>query len=163
GGGDHAGDAAVVPGRTRISDDALLQALGLADIEHLAGRADHAVDAGRGRRELGVARDHDAAGAERAGRVRRFDEILRRLGQRLVVLLVREVDLGLDVLRVSVLWIVHDIVHGNTSRAPTAQTQASYWSMIFSEHRNPLSGIMLAIPEPRSRPSFAMQHAARRQ
>ena len=65
---DHALDARVVAGRPRIGDDALLDVLGLADVEHVAVGVDHAVDAGRGRRELGVARDRGAAGGERRGR-----------------------------------------------------------------------------------------------
>ena len=67
GGRDHALDARVVAGRPRIGGDALPDVLGLADIEHVAVRIDHAVDAGRGRRVLGVAQDGGAAGGERPG------------------------------------------------------------------------------------------------
>src|SRR5262249_37169000 len=104
---DHAGDAAVVPGRARVGDDALLEALGLSDIEHLAAGADHAVDAGAARRELGVTRDHGAPGAERARReLRRIARLLGGLGQRrLVLLVIGKVELRLDVL----LWVVHGL------------------------------------------------------
>ena len=63
---DHALDAGVVAGRPRIGDDALPDVLGLADIEHLARGIEHAIDAGRRRRELGVAQQRRAAGRERA-------------------------------------------------------------------------------------------------
>src|SRR5262249_34667176 len=135
---DHAGDAAVVPGRPRIGDDALFQAFCLADIEHLAGGADHAVDAGAVRRELGVARDHGAPCPERARReLLALAGLLRRVGQRrLVLLLVGEVELGLDVLL--------GVVHGLRSRAPRRQTQADYCAALIDlvRKRGPLFGIM---------------------
>ena len=64
---DHAHDAAVVPGRPRIGGDPLLDVLRLADVEHLALRIDHAIDAGRRGRVLDRARDRGAAGRQRAG------------------------------------------------------------------------------------------------
>ena len=48
-----------------------------------------------------MARDHGAAGAERTGRM--LGRLLGDVGQRLVVLLLGEVELGLEVL----LAIVH--------------------------------------------------------
>ena len=66
GGRDHALDAGVVAGRTRIGDNAFLDVLRLADIEHVAARVDHAIDAGPRRRELGVVDDGGAAGGQRA-------------------------------------------------------------------------------------------------
>ena len=65
--GDHARDARVVGRRPRVVGDALLDVLGLADIEHLAFGVDHAVDAGPGWRVLDGARNRGAAGGERAG------------------------------------------------------------------------------------------------
>ena len=83
--GDHARDAGVVGHRPRVGRHPLLDALGLADIEHLALVADHAIDAGAGGRVLDRARDRGAAGGERAGR--RFGQF--QFGQRgFVVLLV---------------------------------------------------------------------------
>ena len=52
---DHALDPGVVAGRPRVGRDPLPDVLGLADVEHLAGRVEHAIDAGRGRRVLGIA------------------------------------------------------------------------------------------------------------
>ena len=51
---DHPFDARVVPRRAGVGRDPLLDVLRLADVEHLAGRIEHAIDAGRRRRELGV-------------------------------------------------------------------------------------------------------------
>ena len=62
---DHPLDARVVPGRPRVGRDPLLDVLRLADVEHLAGRIEHAIDAGRRRRELGVTQQRGAAGRER--------------------------------------------------------------------------------------------------
>ena len=59
---DHARDAVGVPLAAQVARDALADALGLADVEHLAVRADHPVDAGPERRVLPVpADDGDAA------------------------------------------------------------------------------------------------------
>jgi hypothetical protein len=41
----------------------------LADIEHLAGGVEHAIDAGPGRRRLGMAADHIGAGLDGAKRI----------------------------------------------------------------------------------------------
>ena len=65
---DHAGDARVIGGRPRVVEDALPDVLGLADVEDVALGVEHAVDAGRLRRDSGKARDRRAAGGERAGR-----------------------------------------------------------------------------------------------
>ena len=60
--GDHAGDAVGMTEAARIARDALLEAAGLADIEHIAAIADHAVDAGGiGQRLPGCAHHFDAA------------------------------------------------------------------------------------------------------
>src|SRR5262249_53525848 len=75
--------------------------LGLADIEHVALGVDHAIDAGRGRRELGITRDHRAAHSERAGGGE--VEVRFRLGQRLLLVLLEEFARGIDV----VLRAVH--------------------------------------------------------
>ena len=50
--GDHARDAMRMPEAARIARDALLQILRLADIEHVAAFADHAIDAGGVRQRL---------------------------------------------------------------------------------------------------------------
>ena len=64
--GDHPLDARVVAGRPRVGRKPLPDALGLADIEHLARGIEHAIDARRRRRDLGVAQQDLAARAERA-------------------------------------------------------------------------------------------------
>src|SRR6185503_16172490 len=66
--GDHARDARVIGVGARVGGEPLLDVLGLADIEHLALAVDHAIDAGRGGRELEVARDGGTAGRQRARR-----------------------------------------------------------------------------------------------
>ena len=76
---DHPHDAGIEACRPRIIDDALLDALGLADIEHLAGGIDHAVNAGRGRGEFRIALDRRAAGDKR---LRRSFGEFERLGLR---------------------------------------------------------------------------------
>ncbi len=67
GGRDHAQDARrlrrVDPG---IGGQPLADVLGLADIEHVVGRIEHAVDAGRGRREPHRVFDRGMADRERA-------------------------------------------------------------------------------------------------
>jgi ribosomal protein L30/L7E len=50
---DHVGDAVGVEAALRVLHDALLQALGLADVQDLVVLADHPIDAGR----IGQARD----------------------------------------------------------------------------------------------------------
>ena len=55
--GDHARDAVGVAGRLGIGRDALLQALGLADIEHVALGIQHAIDARRVGQGLQIGRD----------------------------------------------------------------------------------------------------------
>ena len=99
GGGDHALDAGVEPGRTRIGLDALFDVLGLADIEHVAAAIDHAINAGPRRRELGTLNDRGAAGGERTpllieGRLRGFGRI--GLRQRLLVVFLDDLGLGRD-------------------------------------------------------------------
>ena len=62
---DHALDAGVEAGRTRIGADAVTDVFSLADIEHVAACIDHAVDAWPGRREFGVTEDGVAASGQR--------------------------------------------------------------------------------------------------
>ena len=64
---DHARDARVVGHRPRIGRDPLLDALGLADIEHLAFGVDHAIDARAGRRMLDGPHDRRAAAGQGTG------------------------------------------------------------------------------------------------
>ena len=52
--GDHARDAVVVAAGFGVGADALLQALGLADIEHVALGTQHAIDARRIRQRLQI-------------------------------------------------------------------------------------------------------------
>ncbi len=70
GGRDHAGDAHHLAGRPRIGGEPLADILGLADIEHVMGRVQHAVDAGRGGRMAHRMLDRGAADRERAFRHR---------------------------------------------------------------------------------------------
>jgi hypothetical protein len=97
---DHPLDAGVVAGRPRISDDALADVLRLADVEHLAGAIEHAIDAGRSWRVPGVGDDGGAA-CGKPGR-RRFLESGRRLvlelRQARILLVVLEVEIGLEIL-----------------------------------------------------------------
>ncbi len=62
---DHARDARHLACGTRIGREPLLHALGLADIEHIVGRIEHAIDAGRGRSEFHRTLDRGAADRER--------------------------------------------------------------------------------------------------
>ncbi len=78
-GRDHPLDARVVACRPRIRCDALPDALGLADIEHVAGGIDHAIDAGRHRSVFRITLDRRAAGRER---LRGAFAQLERLGVR---------------------------------------------------------------------------------
>ncbi len=64
--GDHAHDAVVVRARPRVALHPLLEMPRLADIEYLAVRIDHAVNARSRRRRLGVAADHRRAGLDAA-------------------------------------------------------------------------------------------------
>jgi hypothetical protein len=57
GGGDHARDAVGVVAGPRVAGDARLQVARLADVDHIACRIDHAVDAGGGLQRLEVLRD----------------------------------------------------------------------------------------------------------
>ncbi len=93
--GDHAHDARGVPGHARIRDDALADALRLADVEHLAFRIDHAVDAGRRRGMLGGALDRRRPTRKRTGR--RLDVLDRRQADLVLDFVVEEVDVGLDI------------------------------------------------------------------
>ena len=108
--GDHAHDARVVAGRPRIGDDALFDVLGLADIEHVALRIDHAIDAGRRRRVAGMIDDRVAAGSERDGDF--GNGLLFGLRQSLIVVLLDEIDLGLDVGLGAVVAVVLGVGHG---------------------------------------------------
>ena len=94
--GDHALDARIVAGRTGIGDDPFADVLRLADIEHVTLAIDHAVDAGRGRRVLGMTRDDCPAHRQRPGASRKVD---RRFlfGQCLLVVLFDELGGGIDV------------------------------------------------------------------
>ena len=83
--GDHALDARHVPGRPRIGDDALLQVLRLADVEHVTAGTCHAVDARRRRRELGEAQDR-VAPAREVLHIRKLDRLLG-FGKRLLLVL----------------------------------------------------------------------------
>src|SRR5262249_1792812 len=69
--------------------------LGLADVENLAARADHAVNAGGGRRKLAVLRDDGSPESERE-LLRRL--LIRHIGKALLFVLVRELDVGFDIL-----------------------------------------------------------------
>ncbi len=88
GGGDHAQDARRLRrGDPGVGRKPLLHVLGLADIEHVVGRIEHAIDAGRGRRVPYRVLDRGMADRQRAFRDRlaRFLRNFRQ--QRLVVLL----------------------------------------------------------------------------
>ena len=65
---DHPRDAVGVAGEPRIAGDALADAARLADIEHLAVGAEHAVDAGAGGRIAQMAADDRDAALQRGGR-----------------------------------------------------------------------------------------------
>ena len=96
---DHALDAGVEPGRPRVGANAVPDVLGLADIEHVAARIDHAVDAGLRRRQLGVTEDGGAACGKRVLDLvvgSRGVAFLRFRKRRLLVFL-DDLDLGLDV------------------------------------------------------------------
>ena len=95
---DHAGEPRVR--RPQIGDHALADVLGFADVEHLAAGIDHAVDAGRGRRVLGIAGNRGAAGCDRArvlGGAEVEQALEPRLGERGFLVLLLEVDLRIDV------------------------------------------------------------------
>ena len=62
---DHPLDASVEAGRTRIGAHPVLHVLRLADVEHVAARVDHPIDAGLRRRVLGIAEDGGPAVGER--------------------------------------------------------------------------------------------------
>ena len=88
GGRDHAQDARRLRRvDARIGGQALFDVLRLADIEHVVGGIEHAVDAGRGRGEPHRILDRGMADRQRAFGDR-LGRLLRHLGQpRLVVLL----------------------------------------------------------------------------
>ena len=95
--GDHPLDARVVTGRPRVGRDALLDALGLADVEHLAG-AHRAC----GRRRATTARAWRSAAAPRGRRASgpdaaRLERQLLALGQRLLVVFLDELGRRIDV------------------------------------------------------------------
>ena len=95
---DHPLDAGVVPGRPRVGRDPLLDVLRLADVEHLAGRIEHAIDAGRRRRELGMTQQRGAAARERR-RSFAIDVELQfvAVGQRLLLVVLDEFARRIDV------------------------------------------------------------------
>ena len=97
--GDHALDAGIEAGRPRIGADALLDVLGLADIEHVAAAIDHAIDPGPRRRLFDGVDDGVAAGGERTRRllVARDCRGLVRFRQRLFVVVLDEIRLRRDV------------------------------------------------------------------
>jgi hypothetical protein len=86
-----------VPGRPRVGGDALADVLRLADVEHLAGRVEHAVDAGRRRRELGVPQQHGAAARQRRRSVADLELRLVAVGQRLLFVVLDEFACRIDV------------------------------------------------------------------
>ena len=96
---DHALDAGIEAGRPRIGADALLDVLGLADIEHVAAAIDHAIDAGPRRRLFDGVDDGVAAGGERTRRLVVELDCRGLVGfrQRLFVVLLDEIGLRRDV------------------------------------------------------------------
>ena len=97
---DHAFDAGVEAGRTRIGANAVTDVFRLADIEHVAARIDHAVHARPGRSELGVAEDGGAAGGQRT--IGLLDTIVGqidfvRLRKRRLLVLLGVLDFWLEV------------------------------------------------------------------
>src|SRR5262249_28794742 len=95
---NHALDARIVAGRPSVGEDALADALGLADVEHVAVGVDHAIDARAGGRVAGVAHDRLAAGRERPGRGREVDRGLALdLGQALLFVFLDEFGRWIDV------------------------------------------------------------------
>jgi hypothetical protein len=98
---DHAFDTRVVTGGAGVGDDALADVLGLADVEHLAIAIDHAVDARRGRRQLGMVGDDGTADGERPRAGREVDRALL-LRQRLLLVVLDELGARIDVLLGSV-------------------------------------------------------------
>ena len=97
GGRDHAQDARrlrrVDP---RIGRQPLADVLGLADIEHVAGRIQHAIDAGRSRGEPYRVFDRGVTGRERAFR-HAFCWLLRNFRQPCLVVLLGDQHRGVDV------------------------------------------------------------------
>jgi hypothetical protein len=63
--GDHAAQALRQLGDGRIAGDALLEVARLADVEHVAGPVDHAVDAGAAGQQPELGAQHRDAGLER--------------------------------------------------------------------------------------------------
>ena len=93
---DHALDARVVAGRPCIGEDALADALSLADVEHVAIPVDHAIDAGATGRGLGMAHDDGTASRKQPGRSREIDPQIG-LGQALLLVLFDELGRRIDV------------------------------------------------------------------
>ena len=96
---DHALNAGVEPGRPRVGTNAVPDILCLADIEHVAARIDHAVDAGLRRRQLGVTEDGGPACGKRVLdlAVGSRNVAFFRFGKRRLLVFLNDLDLGLDV------------------------------------------------------------------
>jgi len=98
----HALDARVVAGGPTVGQNPFADVLGFADVEHVPIAIDHAVDAGRCGRELGIAHDRRVSGGERAGG-REIERALRlRLGQCRLLVLLDELGRGIDIVLRSV-------------------------------------------------------------
>ncbi|MHC2575733.1 hypothetical protein ACVMHR_000472 [Bradyrhizobium diazoefficiens] len=101
-GGDHAQDARRLR-RTlaRVVGQALFDVLGLADIEHVGIRVEHAIDAGRGRREPDRALDRLMAARQRL--LADYAALFQDVRQKRVVLVVAARGGGIEVRRCRLL------------------------------------------------------------
>jgi len=99
---DHALDTRVVAARPGIGDDAFADVLGLADVEDVAVGIDHAVDAGRRRRQLGMAGNGGSPGGERTRRRQTDRPLPLGIGQRRFLVLLDEFGGRVDVFLPSV-------------------------------------------------------------
>ena len=95
----HALDAGIEAGRTGVGGNAFLDILGLAHIEHVAARIDHAIDAGLRWRVLGGVENGGAADGKRALSLLEAIFGIALLGRQKLCLLVLldDLDVGLDV------------------------------------------------------------------
>jgi hypothetical protein len=93
---DHAGDTRDEAGRPRIGEDALLEVLRFADIEHVAASVEHAIDARPRRRHFGVMEDRGAPCSERTSVLvkAKLGRFLFRLRQRLLFVVFDDLRLG---------------------------------------------------------------------